>query len=48
MYTELPVGELRDNGANVTLMVQSDMLAYHVPKERAQLAFPETYVLLPP
>jgi len=34
--------ELLDNGANVTLMVQSDMLAYHVPKEHAQLAFPET------
>jgi len=36
------LGELRDRGANVTLMIQSDMLAYHVPGERAQLAFPET------
>jgi len=37
-----PPGELHDSGANVTLMVQSDMLAYHVPAEHAQLAFPET------
>lgn len=37
-----PAGELRDRGANVTLMVQSDMLAYHAPGEHAQLAFPET------
>lgn len=36
------IGELRDSGANVTFMVQSDMLAYHVPGEHAQLAFPET------
>ncbi|KAF9649152.1 Zn-dependent exopeptidase, partial [Thelephora ganbajun] len=33
--------ELRDSGANVTLMVQSDMLAYHAPGEHAQLAFPD-------
>jgi len=37
-----PAGELRDSGANVTLMVQSDMLAYQVPGEHAQLAFPDT------
>lgn len=39
---EATVGELRDSGANVTLMIQSDMLAYHAPGEHAQLAFPET------
>lgn len=34
-------GELREQGANITLMLHSDMLAYHVPGEHAQLAFPK-------
>jgi len=34
--------QLHDSGANVTFMVQSDMLAYHASGERAQLAFPDT------
>jgi hypothetical protein len=34
-------GELRSQGANVTLMAHSDMLAYRVPKEPPQLAFPK-------
>ena len=36
-----PAGELRESGANVTLMVKSDMLAYHNPEECAHLAFPD-------
>ena len=35
------VGELRSQGANITLMAHSDMLAYRVPGEPPQLAFPE-------
>ncbi|CDO70428.1 hypothetical protein BN946_scf184999.g69 [Trametes cinnabarina] len=33
--------ELREMGANLTLMVQADMLAYHVPGEPAQLGLPD-------
>ncbi|KAI6038933.1 hypothetical protein EDC04DRAFT_3141223 [Pisolithus marmoratus] len=29
--------ELRERGANIVLMIQADMLAYHVPDERPQL-----------
>jgi len=33
--------ELRDAGANVTLMVQADMTAYRAPGEPLQLGLPE-------
>ncbi|KAI0656249.1 Zn-dependent exopeptidase [Cubamyces menziesii] len=33
--------ELRQKGANLTLMVQADMLAYHAPGEPAQLGLPD-------
>ncbi|KAI0370916.1 Zn-dependent exopeptidase [Pilatotrama ljubarskyi] len=33
--------ELREKGANLTLMVQADMLAYHAPGEPAQLGLPD-------
>lgn len=39
--TKYRPGHLRNQGADVTLMVHSDMLAYHVPGEHPQLAFPK-------
>lgn len=36
--------ELRDKGANLTLMIQADMLAYHSPEEPPQLGLPRTCV----
>ncbi|KAI9068840.1 hypothetical protein FKP32DRAFT_1600273 [Trametes sanguinea] len=33
--------EMREAGANLTLMVQADMLAYHAPGEPAQLGLPD-------
>ncbi|KAI6118493.1 hypothetical protein EDD16DRAFT_1480929 [Pisolithus croceorrhizus] len=33
--------ELRGNGANITLMIQADMLAYHAPEEPPQLGLPQ-------
>ncbi|KAI0830097.1 Zn-dependent exopeptidase [Trametes gibbosa] len=33
--------ELREKGANLTLMVQADMLAYHAPGEPPQLGLPD-------
>ncbi|KAJ8522184.1 hypothetical protein ONZ45_g1250 [Pleurotus djamor] len=33
--------QLRDEGANVTLMIQADMLAYHAPNEPLQLGLPD-------
>ncbi|KAL4071558.1 hypothetical protein V8B97DRAFT_1870918 [Scleroderma yunnanense] len=33
--------ELREKGANITLMIQGDMLAYHVPGEPLQLGLPQ-------
>ncbi|OSD03728.1 Zn-dependent exopeptidase [Trametes coccinea BRFM310] len=33
--------EMREQGANLTLMVQADMLAYHAPGEPAQLGLPD-------
>lgn len=41
----VPSGELRDAGANLTLMVQADMLAYHKPGEPPQLGLPDRCVL---
>lgn len=35
------VGELRAAGANLTLMVQADMLAYRAPGEPPQLGLPD-------
>jgi len=37
--------ELRETGANLTLMVQADMIAYRAPEEPSQLALPLRYVL---
>lgn len=37
------IGELKQADANITLMVQADMLAYHVPGETPQLGLPERY-----
>ncbi|KII84088.1 hypothetical protein PLICRDRAFT_95456 [Plicaturopsis crispa FD-325 SS-3] len=34
--------ELREAGANITVMIQADMLAYHAPGEPAQLGLPAT------
>ncbi|KAJ6515525.1 Zn-dependent exopeptidase [Mycena sanguinolenta] len=34
--------KMRDLDANITVMVQSDMLAYHVPGEPPQLGLPDT------
>ena len=39
--TILLEGELRSSGADITLMVQADMLAYHKPGEPAQLGLPD-------
>lgn len=39
----LSIGELRDLDANVTLMVQADMLAYRKPGEPMQLGLPDKY-----
>jgi hypothetical protein len=36
-------GELRAADANLTLMVQADMLAYRVPGEPPQLGLPDRY-----
>ncbi|KAG9086767.1 hypothetical protein FRC06_002882, partial [Ceratobasidium sp. 370] len=33
--------ELREQNANITLMIQADMLAYHDPAEPAQLGLPQ-------
>jgi hypothetical protein len=40
-------GELRARDANVTLMIQADMLAYHAPNEPPQLGLPMQFVVLP-
>ncbi|KIN93950.1 hypothetical protein M404DRAFT_1008654 [Pisolithus tinctorius Marx 270] len=34
--------ELRGRGANITLMIQADMLAYHAPGEPPQLGYPQS------
>ncbi|KAJ6538480.1 hypothetical protein DFH09DRAFT_1263378 [Mycena vulgaris] len=39
--SKLPV-KMRDINANITLMIQADMLAYHVPGEPPQLGQPKT------
>ncbi len=36
--------ELHEKGANLTLMIQADMLAYHAAGEPAQLGLPDMYV----
>jgi hypothetical protein len=33
--------ELREQNANITLMIQGDMLGYHDPAEPAQLGLPQ-------
>lgn len=38
--------ELDHEGANITLMVQADMIAHHVPDEPLQLGLPQLYLLL--
>ena len=40
------VDELREAGANITVMLQSDMLGYRAPGEPAQLGLPDKYALL--
>lgn len=37
--------KLREQGVDIALMVQADMLAYHSPGEPAQLGLPDRYVL---
>lgn len=39
-------GELYELGANLTLMIQADMLGYHAPGEPAQLGLPARCVLI--
>ncbi|KAG6330593.1 hypothetical protein ID866_8496 [Astraeus odoratus] len=34
--------KLRENNANITLMIQADMIAYHVPEEPPQLGLPRS------
>lgn len=41
LTTYLEIGELRAQNANLTLMIQADMLAYHVPGEPVQLGLPD-------
>ncbi|KAG6885609.1 hypothetical protein C0993_012356 [Termitomyces sp. T159_Od127] len=38
-------GELREANANLTMMIQADMLAYREPGEPPQLGLPELYVI---
>ena len=38
--------ELHEKGANLTLMVQADMLGYHVADEPAQLGLPDLCVFI--
>ncbi len=35
------IGELREAGADLTLMIQADMLAYRKPDESPQLGLPD-------
>jgi hypothetical protein len=37
--------KLRDANANLTLMIQADMLAYHEPGEPLQLGIPDVFVI---
>lgn len=39
--THWNAGELRAKGANLTLMIQADMLAYHAAGEPPQLGLPD-------
>jgi hypothetical protein len=39
-------GELREAGANITVMMQADMLAYRAPGEPPQLGLPDMSVFL--
>ena len=41
-------GQLREEGANVTLMIQADMLAYRAFQEPPQIGIPDLSVLLGP
>ena len=41
-----PIGELRQANANITLMVQGDMLAFHKDGEPPQLGLPDLYFVL--
>ena len=41
----ISTGELRARDANVTLMIQADMLAYHAPNEPPQLGLPVQFVV---
>jgi len=36
---------MREEGRNLTLMIQADMIAYREPGEPPQLGLPEMYVL---
>lgn len=38
------LGDLREEDKDIILMIQSDELAYRVPSENSQLAFPDKYV----
>lgn len=40
------IEELREAGANITVMLQSDMLGYRAPGEPAQLGLPDKCALL--
>lgn len=42
----LVLAELRSVDANVTLMIQADMLAYHKPGEPLQLGIPDAFVII--
>ncbi len=41
VYTEYMLGELKALDANLTLVIQADMTAYHQPGEPAQLGLPQ-------
>ncbi|KAI9068828.1 Zn-dependent exopeptidase [Trametes sanguinea] len=42
---QITVEDLREKGANITLMIQADMLAYRVPGERPQLGLNDPSLL---
>lgn len=46
-YKVNTIEELREAGANITVMLQADMLGYRAPGEPPQLGLPDKYALLP-
>jgi len=39
-YLTCYIGEMRQKNANITVMIQADMLAYHAPGEPPQIGLP--------